>query len=268
MALGLDVRARRTTPNNVERHTRFARNRVNRRSLLSTAIILSLFSGFIELFAIADSGRALTIGEEDRRTIARYQKLYHYSDKEMDVLLGGTVRVICPWGFGTGAIVDRKDTLVTAAHLFFKANGKPRGPIARCYAVSLKGGKKHRIKLDTVAHGFKEHPNLDWNDWFVATLQDPMKSAPPYPIRDEPMGSNVFYLTQGQEGWPGHSVNAPSIGRCELIQPAGISLLSIFELRFWAWWVWRSIAGESLRPDDGASQDFGNRNAVVFWQKK
>lgn len=129
-------------------------------------------------------------------------------------VLHATVGIECPHGRATGVVVERRDLVVTAAHLFLRDDGIPRVGSERCWVRPAGRARPRPFQRHDVVLGDYGRPvglaafvSVDSvnRDWAVLTLPAPLHAVEPLPlatrreVEKAPLGGRVINVAAFQD---------------------------------------------------------------------
>jgi len=161
--------------------------------------------------------RVVVFGAETRLSLEAYARRKRLDARQLEKQHAGSGLVRCGNARGAGQLTLTDDIITSAAHVFFDERGEPRALRGVCEFVVEAGGEQIVTEIDTetlVVGSHIPYVAAPADDWAVARLRRPVRTAAPYAIGAPKRGANVQFVARGHVDWGGG--HETSIEDCRL----------------------------------------------------
>lgn len=129
---------------------------------------------------------AVMIDADDRLTPAEFARAMGLSGPQLATRFGATGLVRCGGAVGTGQLVGASNVIVTAAHMLYAADGRPRDAAGACTFEIDAAGERQIVPIrvtDTLCGSRAPYADAALRDWAVVPLTRFVAGVRPYPDR-------------------------------------------------------------------------------------
>lgn len=128
---------------------------------------------------------AVMIDTDDRLTPVEFARAMGLSAPQLASRFGATGIVRCGGAVGTGQLVGAGNVIVTAAHMLFASNGRPRDAAGACTFEIDTPGERQVVPIrvtDTLCGSREPYADAAMRDWAVVPLTRFVAGVRPYPL--------------------------------------------------------------------------------------
>lgn len=153
----------------------------------AVAPVLSLVAALANAPSLARDlpSSALVIDTDDRQTPAEFARDLGLSLPQLATRFGATGLVRCGGAVGTGQLVGAGNVIVTAAHMLYASDGRPRDKAGTCTFEIDGAGYRQIVPIrvsDTLCGSREPYADAAMRDWAVVPLTRVVAGVRPYPL--------------------------------------------------------------------------------------